>query len=334
MKAIELFAGAGGLSLAIQKAGFDILSLVEIDKNCCHTLRHNFPNHNVIENDIYNVDLSTYKDEKIDLLAGGIPCQAFSFVGLKKGLEDKRGRLFFSFRDNLKILQPKVFLIENVKGLFYHNQKKTFESIKKELENTGYTIYYKICNTVYYNVPQNRERIIIVGVRNDIKTPFYFPKENSKIITVKEALENVPFSLGAEYSESKKEILKLVPEGGNWKDLPEDIAKKYLGKAYYSGGGKTGIAKRLCWNKPSPTLLCSPMQKVTERCHPSETRPLTIKEYARLQTFPDSYDFIGGMLSQYSQIGNAVPVEFGYAITKSIYDFLQNINFDNSNINK
>lgn len=323
MTAIELFAGAGGLSIALKKAGFDIKALIEIDKNCCDTLRLNFNELNIIQDDIHNVDLSEYKG--IDLLAGGIPCQAFSFSGLKKGLNDKRGQLFFSFIDNLVLLQPKMFLIENVKGLLFHNKKKTFEFLKKELEKTGYKVYFKLCNTEKYNVPQKRERLIIIGVRNDINKEFVFPKECEHVVTVREALKDVPYSLGLNYPEYKNKILSLVPEGGNWKDLPDNIAKEYLGKAYYSDGGKTGIAKRLAWDKPSPTLLCSPMQKVTERCHPSETRPLTIREYARLQTFPDSYDFSGGILSQYSQIGNAVPIEFGYAITNEIKIFLENI---------
>lgn len=323
MKAIELFAGAGGLSLALEKVGFNIQALIEIDKHCCDTLRLNFINTNIIQDDINNINLSDYKD--IDLLAGGIPCQAFSFSGLKKGLNDKRGQLFFSFMDNLKLLQPKVFLIENVKGLFFHNKKETFQFLKEELEKTGYKVTYKLCNTVNYNVPQKRERLIIVGIRNDIDKQFIFPEESKNIITIKDALTNVPFSLGVNYPEYKKQILDLVPEGGNWKNLPEDVAKKYLGKAYYSSGGKTGIAKRLAWNEPSPTLLCSPMQKVTERCHPAETRPLTVREYARLQTFPDDYIFSGGILSQYSQIGNAVPVNFGYIIAKQIFIFLENL---------
>jgi DNA (cytosine-5)-methyltransferase 1 len=125
------------------------------------------------------------------------------------------------------------------------------------------------------------------------------------------------------YSEEKKEIMKLVPEGGCWVDLPEDIQKKYMGKSLLSGGGKRGIARRLSMNEHCLTLTTSPCQKQTERCHPIETRPFTVREYARIQTFPDTYVFEGGVGNQYKQIGNAVPVKLAFAMATQIKDFLE-----------
>ena len=144
-------------------------------------------------------------------------------------------------------------------------------------------------------------------------------------MTLEHVFDNIPQSLGQSYSKRKKEIMELVPKGGNWRDLPIDIQKEYMGKAYYAGGGKTGMAKRLSFKEPSPTILCSPAQKQTERCHPIETRPLNIRESARIQTFPDEYEFCGPLTEQYKQIGNAVPVKLASCIIKNIKTAIDNI---------
>ena len=132
--------------------------------------------------------------------------------------------------------------------------------------------------------------------------------------TLRQALEGCPTSPGVEYSEKKRKVLSLVPAGGCWVDLPEAVAKDYMGKSYYSGGGRRGMARRISWDEPCLTLTCSPSQKQTERCHPDETRPFTVREYARIQSFPDDWKFCGGIGDQYKQIGNAVPVEMARRI--------------------
>jgi len=128
------------------------------------------------------------------------------------------------------------------------------------------------------------------------------------------ALKGVPKSPGQVYSDSKRKIMELIPEGGYWRDLPDDLQREFMGGSYHLGGGKTGMARRLSWMEPSLTLTCNPAQKQTERCHPKETRPLTVREYARIQTFPDDWEFSGSVSSQYKQIGNAVPVNLGYHV--------------------
>ena len=133
----------------------------------------------------------------------------------------------------------------------------------------------------------------------------------------------MPKSKFTPYSQKKKEVLKLVPEGGCWVDLPEDIAKEYMGKSYYSGGGRRGMARRIAWDEPCLTLTTSPSQKQTERCHPEETRPFTVREYARIQSFPDNWEFVGSLSNQYKQIGNAVPVELARRIGIAIVEALQ-----------
>jgi DNA (cytosine-5)-methyltransferase 1 len=189
-------------------------------------------------------------------------------------------------------------------------------------QNGEYTIRYQCLDASKYGVPQKRERVFIVGVLNTITTPFQFPKEHLTQKVLKDILYDVPPSPGAIYNNAKIELYKQIPQGGCWVNLPEHLQREYMGKSFHSGGGKRGILYRLSMEKPSLTLLCTPSQKQTERCHPLEDRPLTVREYARIQTFEDTYHFVGSMNSQYKQIGNAVPVELAMQMGKSILDVL------------
>jgi len=331
---VELFAGAGGLAIGMEKAGFNSILLNEIDKSACKTLRKNRPNWNVIEGDISEVDFKPYEGE-VDILSGGFPCQAFSYAGKKLGFEDTRGTLFYEFGRALKECSPKVFIAENVKGLASHENGRTLEVIKSVLSELGYTILEpRILKAVFYRVPQKRERLIIVGIRNDLanKAEFHWPSPYKRIMVMKDALKkgdlyssDVPISAGQKYPTRKAEILEKVPQGGYWRDLPDDLQREYMKKSYFLGGGKTGMARRLSWEEPSLTLTCSPAQKQTERCHPSETRPLTVREYARVQTFPDDWQFEGALTNQYKQIGNAVPVNLAEAIGRSLVRLLNDL---------
>jgi len=168
-----------------------------------------------------------------------------------------------------------------------------------------------------------------VGVRKDISVKYEYPKPYNKVYNLVDALKkgelfdcDVPESAGSGYPQHKKEVLELVPPKGYWRDLPLEIQKEYMGKSFYLGGGKTGIARRIGWDEPCLTLTCSPAQKQTERCHPVETRPFTVREYARIQTFPDEWKFMGSVSQQYKQIGNAVPCNLGQEMGYSIIDFL------------
>lgn len=324
--ALELFAGAGGLALGLEMAGFSSVGLVELDKHASSTLRLNRPNWNVFNLDIkdFNFNLNTHIKTitEIDLISGGFPCQPFSYAGMRLGLQDTRGTLFFEFASIVQKLQPKVLLAENVRGLKTHNQGKTLETILKSFDDIGYNVQYKILNANNYDVAQKRERMIIIGIRKDLPNTYNYPTPSKKILVLKDILKDVPLSEGAKYPENKRKILELVPPGGCWRNLPEEIAKEYMAGSYFLGGGKTGMARRIAWNEPSLTLTCSPAQKQTERCHPDETRPFTIREYARIQSFPDNWEFCGSMLNQYKQIGNAVPVNMAKHIGSSIINYL------------
>lgn len=308
---IDLFAGAGGTALGIENAGIKHIMLNEIDKNAALTLRTNRPKWNVVEDDIANVDFTKYAG-KVDIVEGGFPCQTFSYAGKKAGFEDTRGTMFYEFARAVKEVKPKVAIGENVRGLLSHDNGRTLNIMVGILQDLGYKVAYRVHKAQYYDVPQKRERLLIFAVRNDIKNDIVFPREKDYTISLREALENCPPSEGQLYSEKKKAMMDLVPEGGYWRDLPEDIQKEYMMASYYMGGGKTGMARRLSWSEPSLTLVCTPAQKQTERCHPGETRPLNVREYARIQTFPDDWQFSGSVSAQYKQIGNAVPVNLGY----------------------
>jgi len=332
---LELFAGAGGMALGLEKAGLKSVLLNEIDSHACKTLRKNRPEWNVVEGDVSKVDFTPYRDT-VDVLAGGFPCQAFSYAGKKLGFEDTRGTLFFEFARAVKEINPKVLLAENVRGLLNHDDGRTLETIKNIITDLGYTLFEpRVLKAIFYKVPQKRERLIIVAVRNDLANgiDYEWPSSYNKILTLKDALKkgelydsDVPESEGQKYPKRKAEILSMVPPGGYWRDLPADIQKEYMLKSFYLGGGKTGMARRLSWDEPSLTLTCAPAQKQTERCHPEETRPLTVREYARIQTFPDDWVFEGPMSAKYKQIGNAVPVNLSFAIGKSVVHLLEKIN--------
>jgi DNA (cytosine-5)-methyltransferase 1 len=336
---LELFAGAGGLAIGMEQAGLKCVALNEIDHWAAETLRHNRPHWNVLEGDIRNIPFSEFKG-KVDVVTGGFPCQAFSYAGKKLGLQDTRGTLFYEFARAVQETQPSICIGENVRGLLNHDGGKTLQGMISILDEIGYRVVDpKVLKAIYYKVPQKRERLILVGVRKDIDIDFEYPQANKTVYTLKDAFKkgdlfdtDVPRSAGTKYPASKKRILDLIPPGGYWRDLPLDLQKEYLQKSFYLGGGKTGIARRISWDEPSLTLTCSPAQKQTERCHPEETRPFTVREYARIQTFPDDWKFAGPISSQYKQIGNAVPVNLAKAIGESIVRFLNEKTIQDKNL--
>lgn len=330
-KVIELFAGAGGLALGIEQAGFETIGLIEIDKDASDTLKFNRPQWRVINDDIANIsclDLEDYfsiNKGELDLLSGGAPCQSFSYAGKRLGLEDARGTLFYHYAIFLEKLQPKMFLFENVRGLLTHDKGRTYQTITKIFEEAGYTIQKRVLNAWDYGVAQKRERLITIGIRNDLvdELHFYFPRPKEYKPVLRDILMDVPISPGVQYSEYKRNIFELVPPGGYWRDIPEDIAKEYMKNCWFMEGGRTGILRRLSLDEPSLAVLTSPSQKQTDRCHPLEARPFTVRENARCQSFPDDWVFCGSVGQQYKQVGNAVPVSLAKEIAIKIREALE-----------
>ncbi len=200
---IELFAGAGGLALGLEQAGFNTKIVVDINKWATKTLLKNRPNWNVVHEDITKISKNGIKkylkdNQEIDLLSGGYPCQSFSYAGKKLGLEDTRGTLFSDFAKILKEVKPKIFLAENVKGLTTHDKGKTLQVMLDVFEEVGYHINYKVLNSLDYGVAQKRQRILIIGTRKDIKekigVDYAFPKPYKKQLVLKDILKNVPYS--------------------------------------------------------------------------------------------------------------------------------------------
>lgn len=323
-KTLELFAGAGGLALGLERANFEPLALIEINKDAAETLKLNRPNWNVINDDIANIsllDLEKYfqlERGELDLLSGGAPCQSFSYAGKRLGLEDARGTLFYHYAIFLEKLRPKTFLFENVRGLLTHDKGKTYQTMLNVFKDCGYRVEKKILNAWNYGNAQKRERLITVGVREDLSLKINFPEPHEYKPVLRDVLKNVPQSLGASYSDYKRRLFELVPPGGYWRDLPEELAKPYMKSCWEMEGGRTGILRRMSLDEPSLAVLTSPTQKQTERCHPLEPRPFTVRENARIQSFPDDWQFCGSMYSQYRQVGNAVPVNLAFATANEI----------------
>ena len=328
---VELFAGAGGLALGLEEAGFENILSNDFDKDSCDTLKLNRPNWNVVCDSVENLaekdllKMLNLKEGELDLLSGGYPCQSFSYAGKRLGLNDVRGTMFYYYAKILKQLKPKIFLAENVKGLVSHDGGKTLQTMINVFEEIGYHVQYKVLNAWDYGVAEKRERVVIIGIRNDIQVDYEYPTPHDYKPVLRDVLKNVPKSEGATYPQSKKEVFDLVPPGGCWRDLPEDIARSYMKGSYNLGGGKTGMARRISWDEPSLTILCSPCMKQTDRCHPDETRPFTVRESARIQSFPDTWQFCGNLHSKYKQIGNAVPVNLAKEIGLSIIKVLKEI---------
>lgn len=331
---IELFAGGGGLALGMSLAGFHHVLLNEFDTAACKTLRSNRPDWNIIEGDVRHIDFSPLRG-KVDFLSGGFPCQAFSYAGKGAGFNDTRGTLFFELARAVSEIQPKVFMGENVKGLTSHDGGRTITTIRNTISELGYTLVEpRVLRAIMYQVPQKRERLFLIAIRNDIakRVQFHWPTPYHEVLTLRDALfksvifdSDVPQSEGVVYPEKKRRVLEMVPQGGDWRSLPEDVAREYMGGSWLLGGGKTGMARRLSLDEPSLTLTCSPCQKQTERCHPLETRPLSVREYARIQTFPDYWQFQGSMGDKYKQIGNAVPVNLAWAVGRALIRLLNDI---------
>lgn len=340
MNYISFFSGALGLDLGLEKGGLNPLLFCENDKKCQETIRINRPNIPLI-GDIrkYNAQsiLEILGDQKVDIVVGGPPCQAFSTAGARKSFEDDRGNVFLHFLDIATELHPKYIVIENVRGLLSAMYSPSNEKSKKGsaldyiltyLNSKNYNVSFNLYNAANFGVPQIRERVVIIATLDNEKVPYLEPTHDQSNQfglkswkTLKETILDIPKDRNqvcASFPEKRIKYYKLLSDGQNWRNLPVELQKEALGKAFELGGGKTGFLRRLSWDKPSPTLVTSPTMPATDLAHPVENRPLSVAEYARIQQFPDNWFFAGKISDQYKQIGNAVPCGLGVAIAKAI----------------
>lgn len=372
---ISLFTGAGGLDLGIEQAGFTTLVAVEKDKYARATLNANrqlfrYPEFEVFEDavEVSGEDLLAAAGAgmgELDLLTGGAPCQSFSTAGRRGSARVLNGTLIGRFLELVGEIQPRFFVLENVRGIFsaavrhrpLSERGPDYPPLEPDEElgsflnsvvlpritsenQLGYQLSYGLLNSADYGVPQVRQRAIFIGSRDhelsrDGGSPSIVQlvqHTHSEIQyqgvldwrVLGEALEDLPTgeTEGAKYSPARAEVFRRVPEGRNWRYLRDEYGEDYLkavmGGAYESSGGKVGFWRRLSFDKPSPTLPASPVQKATSLCHPQFTRPLNVREYARVQQFPDDYRLVGTTSSKYVQIGNAVPVGLARAVGAAI----------------
>lgn len=323
---MDLFAGAGGMSLGFDNAGFKNLLAVEFNKDFAETYKKNFPRHNLIVDDIKNVTeqqiYDIIKNEKVDVIIGGPPCQGFSIAGNigRNFIDDDRNRLFKEFVRFVKIIKPRVFVLENVAAMERHDKGKTIKEIVSSFKEIGYDIKYKVLNAVNFGVPQERRRIFIVGTLGE--NNFEYPQEINKIVTVKDAIDDlpklengktseIPNHTAMKHSAQMLEKMSYVSDGGNRNDIPENLRPK-------SGDSRKYI--RYDSKKPS-FCVTGDMRKIF---HYSQNRALTCRELARLQTFPDSFVFLGNTGKVQQQIGNAVPVLLASKIALQVKEVLDN----------
>lgn len=329
-----------GLDLGLMQAGVDIIIGQDFNAPCVQTMEAN--NHRALLGDIRALEPEgllaaagmTFGEPF--LICGGPPCQPFSTAGKRLGINDPRGSLFREYVRMIDCIRPRFFVMENVKGLISAPLRdangnstggKVLDVILEEFSKLHYKTVYGVLDAVNYGVPQFRERFVMIGSRDNedifLPIPTHFQTHQNaayRWVTLGDTIRDLEERPGecAEFSESRLKYLRMIPEGGNWKSLPNDMLKVAMGGAFESGGGKVGFYRRLSYSQPSPTVVTSPTQKATMMCHPTQDRPLSVAEYARIQQFPENWKFSGSTIDKYRQIGNAVPVGLAKAIGDSI----------------
>lgn len=350
---IDLFAGVGGLSYGFSKLPqFKILVANEIEKDISIAYKLNHPDVEMLNCDINDLTSEVLKNilkgQAVDIIVGGPPCQSYSTLGKRK--MDDRANLFMQYKRILKILQPKAFVFENVTGMLSMNKGNLFKQIQTEFEELGYDLKYKVLDAVDYGVPQHRERVILVGFKG--KNNFAYPtpthgEGKSPYVTLKDAIGDLPILKSGDCndvyateayndflkfvrgSQSQKliehkapkngehliKIMQVLKDGQSKDDLPEDIRPK-------SGYGNTYA--KLWWDKPSTTITRNFACPSSSRCiHPRDSRAMSIREGARLQSFPDDYKFYGSDGMKRLEIGNAVPPLLSMAIARQMLEAMQ-----------
>ncbi len=320
MKIASFFSGAGGLDKGFEKAGFHVVWANEFDSSIWETFQLNFPDTKLDKRSI--VDVKSVDVPKVDGIVGGPPCQSWSEAGAGRGINDKRGKLFFEYIRILKEKQPKFFLAENVSGILHPKHSESFSNIIKEFENAGYNVSYQLLNANNYDVPEDRLRVIIVGYIKKLKKKFKFPDPQDYKPVLKDAIKDLKFAKPAKMGNKT-----------NGNDL------KIPNHEYMTGGFSSMYMSRnrvRQWNEASFTIQAggrhapihpqAPKMELVEQNKrifvPGKEelyRRLSVRECARIQTFPDDFLFkYHNVADGYKMIGNAVPVNFAYHLAKKI----------------
>lgn len=344
MNVMSFFSGAMGLDLGMERAGLGTVFASDVDAWCRASIHANRPQLPVI-GDVWKytpdemLQLAGLREGEVDVIAGGPPCQAFSTAGRRKGMSDSRGNVFLRFLDIIREIEPRYFVIENVRGLLsmsvaagsmhdgveipvqYHSHAGVVRYVCDVMRDAGYTVSFNLYNAANYGAPQKRERVVILGAREGGRIPHLRPTHSDHERfglqpwrTFREAVAGLSNHKHLDFPSSRLKYYRMLKDGQYWKDLPSVEQREAMGRAFESGGGRTGFFRRVAWDKPSPTLVTSPIMPATDLAHPEELRPLSVQEYARLQEFPDGWELAGPLKEQYRQLGNAVPLSLGEAI--------------------
>lgn len=367
-KVVSLFSGGMGLDLGLDSTGrYEIVACAEKEHVFCDTIRKNVaagrvnPNLKVFEADIADLDPAEVleavglKPGEVDLLVGGPPCQSFSTAGKRGTIQDPRGTLLWQYLRFVEHIQPKFFLMENVRGLISAALQhrpiaerpenggsplrideepgsvvRRFSEDLQAIPGAAYHLDVFEVNSVNYGAPQIRERVIFIGNRYNMQVDFPNPTHGPVALakpqadlfqsaamrpwaTLRDAIGDLQESdpVVLDFSPRKKSFLALIPQGSNWRSLPVELQQESMGKAWHAKGGRSGWWRRLTFDLPCPTLVTMPNHASTSLCHPVETRALSLREYARIQEFPDDWEFSGTVSEKYRQVGNAVPTRLG-----------------------
>lgn len=385
IEVVDLFSGAGGLTFGFQNTiknnkfvsrnDFNIRFANEFNHDAAEAFRQNYPRVTMIEEDITNIDefflnSKGISSKRVDLVIGGPPCQSFSTVGKRQ--YDKRAKMYREYRRILSFIQPKMFVFENVYGLLtmkneqngpiIRNVKESFNDLSSFGDVSGYDVYTKLINAKDFGVPQNRERVFLIGIRKDLKIKFEwtFPEETTlnNEITLRNAISDLP-KLGnneqknnyiceprTEYQallrgnqtellnhvsrnhgQRLQKIMAALKEGQSKNDINRMVEDGLLDRELYLTSGYRNTYGRLWWDRPSTTITNNLSTPSSLRCiHPSQNRALTAREGARIQSFPDNYKFIGSLQAINTQIGNAVPPILSIHLANRIKDFFEENN--------
>lgn len=326
MRVVSFFAGCGGLDLGFEQAGFNVVWANELDQNCRSTYLRNHPHTELVIGDICKIDPTSIPD--CDGFIGGPPCQSWSVGGKQRGLEDERGQLFLKYIDLIKIKYPNFFVIENVKGILSPKFNKEFNNFLYQLDLIGYNVKWDLLDAINYRVPQNRERVFIIGFKKELQIDYKFPEFTTTTpLTLKQAIGDIS-EIPHYYSHSSEKIRI------NESRLNHDVLNSKFGPFYYRGNRKRG------WFQPSFTINATadyaPLHPGSPKMmyfgHENWNfqkdklnlyRRLSVRECARIQTFPDNFEFIYDNIKVgYKMIGNAVPPRLAFEIAKSIKSVL------------
>lgn len=328
LKSLDLFAGAGGLSLGLKDAGWDTAAALEYSADAAATYRKNFPKVRVLQEDVHGVDFSQWRGV-VDLVAGGPPCQPFSVAGNQRAAEDPRDCIP-QFVRAVREVQPQFFLMENVFGLMATRHEPYLQSTLTSLRNLGYTVRAAVLDAADFGVPQHRRRLFVLGSKNGtlfFPVPTHGQQGEKSYVTAGEALKNTPPDIPnkAKVTYAKSPILRQSPYAGmlvNGGGRPINLAEPSQTMPASAGGNRTHILD------PNGVFLDYHTHLVSggeaRRGLVEDVRRLTVRESARLQSFPDSFEFLGGQSARYRQVGNAVPPLLAKAVALALYELASN----------